>query len=47
MLIKIDSEKFYIRVVMLFFFKKGENAAKTCKNLCKVYGDNAIGESTV
>ena len=32
---------------MLFFFKKGGNAAKTGKDLCEVYGDNAIGESTV
>ena len=32
---------------MLFFLKKGKNAAKTCKNLCEVYGDNAVGESTV
>ena len=43
----MDSEKFHIRVVMLLFFKKGENAAKTCKYLCEVYGDNAIDESTV
>ena len=45
MLVKMDSEKFHIRVVMLFFFKKGKNAAKTCKKLCEVYGD--IGESTI
>ena len=43
----MDSEKFHIRVVMLFFFRKGENASKTCKNICEVYGDDAIGESTV
>ena len=47
MSIKMDNVKFHIRVVMLFFFKKGENAAKTYKNICEVYGDNATGESTV
>ncbi|XP_052834133.1 histone-lysine N-methyltransferase SETMAR-like [Octopus bimaculoides] len=43
----MDNQKFHIRVVMLFLFKKGENAAKTCKNICEVYGDDAVGESTV
>ena len=47
MSIKMNNVKFHIRVVMLFFFKKGENAAKTYKNIFKVYGDNATGESTV
>ena len=30
----------------LFEFNRGDKAAQTNRNICSVYGDNAIGEST-
>lgn len=33
-----------IRYVMLFYYKKGKNAAKTCRKICAVYGENAVSE---
>jgi len=32
---------------MLFYFRKGKNAAQTAKKICIVYGDSAVTESTV
>ncbi|KAL7640620.1 UNVERIFIED_CONTAM: hypothetical protein RMT77_008895 [Armadillidium vulgare] len=42
----MNNQNFRICHVMLFF-KKFENAAKICKTICEVYGDDAVGESTV
>lgn len=36
-----------IRYVMLFYYKKGKNGAKTCRKICAVYGEDAITERTV
>ncbi|CAH2103465.1 unnamed protein product [Euphydryas editha] len=38
---KISEE---IRYVMLFYYKKGKGAAKTCRKICEVYGENAVSE---
>jgi len=33
-----------IRYVMLFYYKKGKNAAQTCRKICEVYGADAVSE---
>ena len=30
--------------VMLFYYKKGKNAAQTCRKICEVYGADAVSE---
>ena len=32
--------------ILLFEFNRGAKAAEAARNICAVYGDNAIGEST-
>ena len=32
--------------ILLFEFNRGAKAAEATRNICAVYGDNAIGEST-
>ena len=40
-------EKFeYFQHILLFEFSRGAKAVETARNICAVYGDNAIGEST-
>ena len=34
------------RHILLSEFHRGEKAAKVARNICAVYGDNSIGEST-
>ena len=36
-----------IRYAMLFYYKKGKNAAKTCRKICEVYGENAVSERRI
>jgi len=33
-----------IHYVMLFYYKKGKNAAQTCRKICEVYGADAVNE---
>ena len=33
--------------LMLYYFRKGKNAARTTSKICSVYGANAVEESTV
>ena len=35
----------HFRHILLFEFNKGPKAAEEARNICAVYGDNAIGES--
>ena len=35
-----------MRHILLFEFNRGAKAAEAARNICAVYGDNAIGEST-
>ena len=35
-----------IRYVMLFYYKKGKNAAEACRQIVEVYGKNAVSERT-
>ena len=37
----------HFRHILLFDFNRGTKAEKEARNICAVYGDNAIGESTV
>lgn len=36
-----------IRYIMLFHFRKGCNASKTCKKICAVYGADTLSDRTV
>ena len=36
----------YFRHILLFEFSRGAKAAEAARNICAVYGDNAIWEST-
>ena len=36
----------HFRHILLFEFNRGAKAAKAARNICAVYGNNAIGEST-
>ena len=36
----------HFRHTLLFEFNRGAKAAEAARNICSVYGDNAIGEST-
>ena len=35
----------HFRHILLFDFNRGAKAAEAARNICTVYGDNAIGES--
>lgn len=43
----MQEEKIHFRHIMLFYFRKGKSAAQTVNKICSVYGDDAVGESTV
>jgi len=43
----MKENKVHSRHLMLFYFRKGKNAAQTAKKICIVYGDSAVAESTV
>ena len=36
----------HFRHILLFELNRGAKAAEAARNICAVYGDNAIGEST-
>ena len=36
----------HFRHILLFEFYRGTKAAEAARNICAVYGDNAIGERT-
>ena len=36
----------HFRNILLFEFNRGARAAEEVRNICAVYGDNSIGEST-
>ena len=44
---KCEVEKWgHFRHILLFKFNTGAKAEEAARNICAVYGDNAIGEST-
>ncbi|XP_014768936.2 histone-lysine N-methyltransferase SETMAR-like [Octopus bimaculoides] len=43
----MDSQKLHIHHVLLCLFKKGENTTVTCKIICGVNGEDAVGQLTV
>lgn len=40
----MEGNNVFFRSIMLFYFRKGKNAAKTRKKICAVYGENAVSE---
>ena len=36
----------HFRLILLFEFNRGAKAAEAARNICAMYGDSAIGEST-
>lgn len=43
----MDNQSKHFRHIMLFYYKKGKNAAATWKKIAHVYGEDAVTESTV
>lgn len=43
----MEENKHHFRHIMLFYFRKGENAAETQREICSVYGEDAVDDSTV
>ena len=43
----MEEKKIHFRHLMIFYFRKGKSAAQTVNKICSVYGDDALGESTV
>lgn len=43
----MQEQKIHFRHLMIFYFRKGKSAAQTVNKICSVYGDDAVGESTV
>ena len=42
----MESEKEHIKHCLLYEFDKKSTAATACRNVCQVYGEDAIDEST-
>ena len=42
----MESEKEHIRYCLLYEFDKKSTAAAACRNVCQVYGEDAVDEST-
>ena len=36
-----------IRYLMLFYYRKGKNAAEACRKVLEVYGKNSVSERTI
>jgi len=43
----MEENKVHFRYLMLFYFRKGKNAAQTENKICIVYGDHAVAESII
>ena len=43
---KMENENLHHQHIMLFYFKRGKNAVKTCNKLCSVYGEDALTKRT-
>ena len=46
LILDMEGEKPYFRHIMLYYFKKGENATETHKKICVVYGEVAVTDRT-
>ena len=42
----MDEQKLHFRHIMLYEFRRGSTAASTARNICAVYGEDAVVEST-
>ncbi|GAB6028825.1 hypothetical protein CHUAL_014145 [Chamberlinius hualienensis] len=42
----MSENKEHFRHIMLFYYRKGKNASKTCEKICSVYGADAVDDST-
>lgn len=42
----MNVNKEHFRNILLFYFRKGKNAAESCRDICDVYGKEAITHST-
>ena len=42
----MEEKKHHFRHIMLYYFKKGENATETQKKICAVYGEGAMTDWT-
>ncbi|PIO72304.1 hypothetical protein TELCIR_05772, partial [Teladorsagia circumcincta] len=44
--VNMEDNRVHFRHLMLFFYRKGKNAIQTAREICEVYGDDAVGERT-
>jgi len=42
--LEMDNQNEHFRHIVFFYFKKGKNAAQTCKKICPIYGEDAMKE---
>jgi len=42
--LNMEGNNVYFRCISLFYFRKGKNASQTFKEICAVYGENAVSE---
>lgn len=40
----MEGNNMFFQYIMLFYFRKGKNAAQTQKKICAVYGEDAVSE---
>jgi len=41
----MEENKVHFRRILFFFYKKGLRTAEAKREICAVYGENALGES--
>ena len=46
LILKMEDKKQRFWHIMLYYFKKGENATETHKKICAVYGEGAVTDRT-
>ena len=42
LILKMEENKQYFQHIMLYYFKKGQNATETHTKICAVYGEGAV-----
>ena len=46
LILNMEDDMQHFQHIMLYYFKKGENATETQKKICAVYGEGAVTDQT-
>ena len=46
LILKVEDKKQHFQHILLYYFKKGEDATETQKQICEVYGEGAVTDRT-